>query len=55
MYATENGDGQPQEHPRILAARIAAAQVIEQQDQHALEDVYYSEAPGRNLVSYDDL
>ncbi len=50
------GDGgAPQEHPRIKAARLAAAEVLAQQDQHDLEDVHYSEAPGRNLVCYDDL
>ncbi|KAL4519512.1 hypothetical protein Ndes2526A_g01884 [Nannochloris sp. 'desiccata'] len=52
----EGGDGGAQhEHPRIKAARLAAAQVLEQQDQHALEEVHYSEAPGRDLVCYDDL
>lgn len=50
------GDGGAQpEHPRIKAARLAAAQVIEQQDQHALEEVRYNEAAGRNLVCYDDI
>ncbi len=47
--------GAPQEHPRIKAARLAAAQVLAQQDQHDLEEVNYREAPGRNLVCYDDL
>jgi hypothetical protein len=56
VTANGGGDGgAQQEHPRIKAARLAAAQVLEQQNQHALEEVRYNEAPGRNLVSYDDI